>query len=116
MNVSKKHKWLRSVAYLKIIGYISTVFTEVNKNAVCLLDKRRDLFLKEYIMSRYYVDKNADYGSTLSAEERPTNAKELDRKLVNQQDIFKKDKIPKIPATRGIFIEAYNMANHSDSL
>ncbi|KII70057.1 General transcription factor II-I repeat domain-containing protein 2 [Thelohanellus kitauei] len=85
-------------------------FTEVDKNAVCLLGNRSVSMLKEYNITRHYVTKHADYGSTLSTGERPTRAKELDRKLVKQQNIFRKDKIQQKYATRSSFVVTYYIA------
>ncbi|KII70065.1 hypothetical protein RF11_08544 [Thelohanellus kitauei] len=92
MNVSKKQKVVEERRILKNDVIYKYFLTEVEKNA------------------------HADIGRTLSTRERPTRAKELDRKLVKQQEIFRKDKIPQIEATRACFMVAYNIAKHSNSL
>jgi len=93
-------------------------FTEFSKKAVCLLCSESVAVLKEYNISRHYATKHAAHGSTLSAAERQTKATELERKLVKQQNVFRKAKLDQKAAIQSIhasFAVAYNIAKHSKS-
>ena len=90
-------------------------FTEFGKKAVCSLCSESVAVLKEYNISRHYPTKHAAYGSTLSAAERQTKATELERKLVKQQNVFRKAKLDQKAATHFSFVVAYNIAKHSKS-
>src|SRR6218665_2582859 len=63
-------------------------FTEFGKKAACLLCSESVAVLKEYKKTKHEA-----YGSTLSAAERQTKATELERKLVKQQNVFRKAKL-----------------------
>ncbi|KII68112.1 hypothetical protein RF11_06319 [Thelohanellus kitauei] len=49
--------------------------------------------LNECNIVSHYVTKHAEYGNILSAAQRQKRATDLDRKLVNQKDFLRKDKI-----------------------
>ena len=86
-----------------------------SKKAVCLSCSESVAVLKEYNISHHYAMKHAGYGSALSAAELQTEATELDRKLVKQQNVFGKPKVAQKAATHANFGVAYNIAKHSKS-
>ena len=88
-------------------------FTQVGKNAVCLLCGQSVAVLKEYNISRHYATKHGNYGNNLSAVERQTRAIELDRKLARQQNVFVKGNLAQKASTYASFMVAYNIAKHS---
>ncbi|KII62378.1 hypothetical protein RF11_02498 [Thelohanellus kitauei] len=91
-------KLLRSVSYLKMIGYISTFFTEVDKNAPTLCHEA--CRLRQYFINRRTTNKSKRTG----------------QKASKAAGYFQKRQIPQIAATRASFMVAYNIAKHSNSL
>ena len=87
-------------------------FTQVGNNAVCLLCSQTVSVNKKYNVSRHYQLKHLDYGKNLSVEEREARAKELDKKLARQQNVFLKSKSAEEASTRASFLVSYNIAKH----
>lgn len=92
-------------------------FTAIKDKPVCLICHDSIAVFKEFNLARHFMTKhnNATY-ETMSEEQRKQKTADLHKKLVGQQNVFKKQNNSQKQATHASYVVAYNIAKSNKTL
>lgn len=80
------------------------LFTDVGVKAIGLICHETVAVFKEYILKRNFQTKYVNFGHNLSKQELQETATDLEKKLKQQQTVFKKTSSSQRNATKASFV------------